>query len=91
MAETTVERQTLVEAINALPDDALVELASFLDYLRYKTDQCQHTEPPQQNVLLTVAGLGNSGQANVSDTDEEILRSEIDPIYGWGSPSGDQP
>ena len=91
MAETTVERQTLVEAINALPDDALVELASFLDYLCYKTGQRQDTEPPQQNVLLTVAGLGNSGQANVSDTDEEILRGEIDPIHGWGSPSEDQP
>lgn len=64
MVETTVERQTLVEAINALPDDALVELASFLDYLRYKTDQRQDTEPSQQNVLLTVAGLGNSGQVN---------------------------
>ncbi|MDB9529452.1 hypothetical protein PN498_25910 [Oscillatoria sp. CS-180] len=91
MAETTVERQNLVEAINALPDDALVELASFLDYLHYKTIQRQVTEPTQQNFLLTVAGLGNSGQANVSDTDEEILRNEIDPIYGWGSQSKGQP
>jgi hypothetical protein len=90
MAETTVERQTLVEAINALPDDALAELANFLDYLRYKTNQRQDT-PPQQNVLLTIAGLGNSGQADVSETDEAILRSELDPIRGWGGPSEGQP
>lgn len=37
----------------------------------------------QQNVLLRIAGLGNSGQSNISDSDEEILRHEVDPIYGW--------
>lgn len=91
MSETTVERQTLVEAINALPDNTLIELASFLDYLRYKTLQRQTTEPPKQNFLLTVAGLGNSGQTDVSEIDEAILRDEADPIRGWSSPSERQP
>lgn len=91
MPETTIKRQNLVEAVNALPDDALIELASFLDYLRYKTVQNQDTKPPTQNFLLTVAGLGNSGQTNISDTDEEILQNEIDPIYGWNSQSERQP
>ncbi|WP_258719054.1 hypothetical protein [Phormidium yuhuli] len=33
MSKTTVEQQDLVEVINALPDEVLVELANFLDYL----------------------------------------------------------
>jgi hypothetical protein len=33
--------------------------------------------------LLAVAALGNSGQQDVSERDEEILCNEIDPIYGW--------
>ncbi len=36
MNGTTVERQALIDVVNALPDRALLELASFLDYLRYK-------------------------------------------------------
>ena len=49
------------------------------------------TEPPQQNFLLTVAALGKSGQSNISESDEEILRNEIDPIYGWRSNPEGQP
>jgi hypothetical protein len=32
---------------------------------------------------LTVAGLGSSGKNDISDSDEEILRNEIDPVDGW--------
>jgi hypothetical protein len=39
---------------------------------------------------LTVAGLGNSGQSDISDSDEEILHNEVDPIYGWGGRPGEQ-
>jgi hypothetical protein len=85
MSKTTVERQNLIEAVNALPDEMLIELTSFVEYLRYKTVHPQNVEPPRQNFLLTVAGLGQSGQTNISDSDEEILRNEIDPIYGWSS------
>ena len=49
------------------------------------------TEPPQRNFLLTVAALGKSGQSNISESDEEILRNEIDPIYGWRSNPEGQP
>ncbi len=78
MSKTTVERQNLIEAVNTLPDEVLIELTSFVEYLRYKTVQPQNAEPPVQNFLLTVAGLGNSGQTDISDSDEEILRNEID-------------
>jgi hypothetical protein len=63
MAKTTIERQNLIEAVNALPDEVPIELASFVEYLRYKTVQHQNSEPPKQNFLLTVADLGKSGQA----------------------------
>jgi Protein of unknown function (DUF2281) len=91
MAKTTIERQNLIEAVNTLPDDVLIELASFVEYLRYKTVQRQTSESPKQNFLLAIAGLGTSGQPNTSDDDEEILHNEIDPIHGWSSKPGDQP
>lgn len=91
MSKKTVERQNLIDAVNTLPDDALSELASFVDYLRYKTVQRQNSDPPKQDFLLTIAGLGNSGQSDISNSDEEILSNEIDPISGWNSKPEDQP
>ncbi|MCW6037013.1 DUF2281 domain-containing protein [Spirulina subsalsa FACHB-351] len=91
MSKPTVERQNLISAVNTLPDEMLNELASFIEYLRYKTVQHQPSAPPKQNFLLTVAGIGNSGQSDISDSDEEILRNEIDPIYGWNSKPEDRP
>lgn len=83
MDRTTVERQKLIEAMVALPDEVLLELASFLDYLRYKSVQKRDFSHNAHNFLIAVAGLGNSGQPDISERDEEILRNEIDPIYGW--------
>jgi len=85
MTKTTVERQHLIEVINTLPDEVLIEIASFLEYLRYKTVQHQNPDPPKQNFLLAVAALGNSGQTDIADTDEAILYNEIDSIHGWSS------
>lgn len=39
MDRTTVERDKLIDVVNTLPDEALLELANFLDYLRYKSVQ----------------------------------------------------
>jgi hypothetical protein len=85
------ERQKLIEAVNTLPDEALFELASFLDYLRYKSVQRRQPDNNAANFLVAVAGLGNSGQQDISDRDEEILSSEIDPVYGWSSKLSDRP
>ncbi|MCL6435162.1 MAG: hypothetical protein K6T90_13290 [Leptolyngbyaceae cyanobacterium HOT.MB2.61] len=85
------ERQKLIEAVNTLPDEALLELASFLDYLRYKSIQRRDPDNNAANFLVAVAGLGNSGQHDVSDRDEEILDSEIDPVYGWSRKLSDRP
>ncbi|MBW4620725.1 MAG: hypothetical protein KME17_15395 [Cyanosarcina radialis HA8281-LM2] len=83
MDGTTVERQKLIEAVSNLPDEALLELANFLDYLRYKSVQRRKPNNNATSFLLAVAGLGNSGQPDVSERDEEILSHEIEPIYGW--------
>ncbi|KPQ31316.1 MAG: Protein of unknown function (DUF2281) [Phormidesmis priestleyi Ana] len=87
MNRSTVERQQLLEAVSALPDGVLLELANFLDYLRYKSAQRRELKSPPANFLVSVAGLGNSGQQDISERDEEILRNEIDPVSGWSSKS----
>jgi prevent-host-death family protein len=38
--------------------------------------------------LLGIAGLGASGQADVSERAEEILEAEIDAQEGWSAGSG---
>ena len=83
MDGTTIERQKIIEAVNTLPDEVLLELANFLDYLRYKSSQQRDFSNNAPSFLLAVAGLGNSGQQDVSERDEEILRNKIDPVYGW--------
>ncbi|NJO11788.1 MAG: DUF2281 domain-containing protein [Leptolyngbyaceae cyanobacterium SL_1_1] len=83
MDGTTVERQKLIETISTLPDEALFELASFLDYLSYKSLQQRILTRNSNNFLVAVTGLGSSGQSGISERDEEILRNEIDPVYGW--------
>lgn len=85
MDRTTVERQQLLETVGTLPEEALSELASFLDYLRYKATQHREVSNHSANFLVAVSSLGNSGQQDVSERDEEILRNEIDPVYGWSS------
>lgn len=83
MAKSIIERQQLHEAVDNLPDVALAELASFLDYLRYKSRHQQEPTTDSSSFLLAIAGLGDSGQQNGSERDEEILQNEIDPVYGW--------
>ncbi|BAU43185.1 hypothetical protein [Leptolyngbya sp. O-77] len=85
MSSSTIERQQILEAVSALPEEALLELASFLDYLHYKSAKRNEVNGHTANFLVAVAGLGNSGQQDVSERDEEILRNEIDPMYGWSS------
>lgn len=82
MHSSIEERQRLIEAVNALPKQALGELASFIDYLCYKTAQPVAIQNGA-DFLLSIAGLGTSPEPDVSERDEEILRAEVDPIRGW--------
>jgi metal-responsive CopG/Arc/MetJ family transcriptional regulator len=47
----------------------------------------QHEEAPPENPLLSIIALGSSEEEiDLSNgKDEEILRNEIHPIYGWSS------
>lgn len=83
MDASTRQREFILEIINTLPDDSLSELVSFVDYLRYKSTVQQQKEKSSINFLLSVAELGTSAENNVSERDEEILASEVDPIRGF--------
>lgn len=82
MSTSTAKRQQIIEEIDTLPEDALSELASFIEYLRYKSVE-QKSEAPQANFLLSITGLGTSGETNGSERDEAILASEVDSLHGW--------
>jgi hypothetical protein len=86
MSNLVVQKQELIQSIDTLPDEALIELANFLEYLQYKI---RHSKTPQsqQNFLLSIAALGQSGQTDISESEESILGHEIDPIHGWNSNS----
>lgn len=85
MDRTSVDRQQLIEVVNDLPDEFLLELSIFLDYLHYKSSQHNRFTNIPSSFLMAVAGLGNSGHQDISDHDEEILSNEIHPVYGWHS------
>ena len=36
-----------------------------------------------KSFVLAIANLGSSGQGDVSERDEEILTSEVEPLHGW--------
>lgn len=87
MDSTAVTQQKLIKSIASLSADSLSELAHFIDYLHYKSGTVPLEQEPlegsQPNFLLSIAGLGSSGETDISEQDEEILAEEIDPIYGW--------
>jgi hypothetical protein len=87
MNTLNTNRLQIIEIIKALPEDDLSELINFVDYLRYRSIAKQSLNP-SGNFLLSVAKLGTSMEQNISEQDEEILTSEIDPIYGWSLHSG---
>lgn len=83
MQSPVIQRQQLIETVSNLPEEFLFELASFLDYLHYKTCQQKEINSSPSAFLTSVTGLGNSGQQDISIRDEEILQEEVDPVHGW--------
>lgn len=72
-------REQLSQAIDELPSEALPELANFIEYLRFKVNSFQDsvkTEPKSNGFLMSIAGLGESEETDLSERDEEILASE---------------
>jgi hypothetical protein len=71
MNGSATDRQQVIEMVNTLPDEVLAELVSFIDYLRYKTSQ-PPIEQQGSTFLLSIAGLGHSGERDISERDEKI-------------------
>ena len=90
MDKAIFTRQQLRKAINELPIEVLPELASFIDYLRFKgatSVKAANADTPEDSgsaFLLSIASIGAADEDDISERDEEILAKEIDPIRGWG-------
>lgn len=81
MNSATPTRKQLSEAIEELPLEVLPELANFIEYLQFKvssTPALKKDESEKSNFLMRIAGLGESEETDLSERDEEILKSEID-------------
>ena len=70
-------RQQLRKAIDELPVEALPELATFIDYLRFKVTPPRpstEAETPQGSgsaFLLSIAGLGAAAEDDISERDND--------------------
>ena len=79
MNGTTVERQALIDVVNALPDRALLELASFLDYLRYKNTASSQGTGDSSDFLLSMSELGSSDPIEGDRTEQRSqLQQELE-------------
>lgn len=84
MDRPNAKRQKVIEAVNRLSDDALSELSVFVDHLSEKSTQNDgENNAHGASFLRAIAGLGASGQTDISERDEEILSQEVDSISGW--------
>ena len=86
MNSLTPTREQLSQAIDELPSETLPELANFIEYLQFKVASFESplkTEPKSHGFLMSIAGLGESEETDLSERDEEILASEIDSLRGF--------
>ena len=79
MNNTPVKRQDLLNVVNTLPENALLELANFLDYLRYKNTTSQQSTQNRSDFLLTttISGHSISGNAGQLDTEQAEEQPQI--------------
>ncbi|MBD2138128.1 hypothetical protein H6F32_11130 [Anabaena sp. FACHB-1237] len=83
-----LNRQQIVQSIEQLPTEALAELPNFINYLQFKTSYNANnikanSQPEGVDFLLKIAGIAESTETDLSETDEEILSQEINNISGW--------
>ena len=69
--------QTIANAQQKTPEEVVADAVhQYLD---------QTSKVSGVSFLLSIAGQGASGQHDVSERDEAILATEIDPVQGWTS------
>ncbi len=67
MQSTTTTPQQLFEQIKALPSDSLSELATYVDYLRFKTRKTEDAEPGEKPLrIVKLGGLLKGYDVDVS-------------------------
>jgi hypothetical protein len=66
MSTVAAKRQQLAESITTLPDEAVLELASFVDYLKYKLSASSSNPAAQapSNILANIAALPLEGKTD---------------------------
>ena len=72
MDSVSLTHEQLSQAINELPLAALPELADFIESLLFKlnlTPAAINNEPEESNFLLSISGIGESSEPNLSDKD----------------------
>ena len=85
MDSVSLTHEQLSQAINELPLAALPELADFIESLLFNlnlTPAAINNEPEESNFLLSISGIGESSEPNLSDKDTENGELEIDPTRG---------
>jgi hypothetical protein len=81
MSSPTVDQQALLESVNTLPDSLLPELASFIDYLSYKSAQPIAEENASVSFLRSISGLGSSHEGKMEDKWSESLECLL--LLNW--------
>lgn len=82
METITPSRPQLIQVVNQLPQEALSELASFLSYLQFKTENLPTQNNNGSDFLMSITALGEADET-LAERDEEILIEEIDSVRGW--------
>jgi len=83
MNSVNLTHKQLSQAINELPPAALPELASFIESLLFKFNltpvAINNNEPEESNFLLSISGIGESSEPDLSDKNAGNLELESEP------------
>jgi len=85
MNSVSLTHEQLSQAINELPLAALPELADFIESLRLQfnlTSAAINNELEESNFLLSISGIGESSESDLSNKDAENLAPKIEPTRG---------
>ena len=77
------------DQLQDIDNDPLVGLFAGPPELASQSEEIVQTASPTgeatgSTFLMSLVGLGESDETDLSERDEEILAQEIDPIRGWG-------
>jgi predicted transcriptional regulator len=74
--EVVYRIEELADRENRTPSEVVADAIELYDSQKKK-------KIPGVEFLMSIAGQGSSNEDDVSERDEEILESEVDPIRGW--------